>query len=191
MNITSVQVTRPKNRKSPILAFAVVAMNNGLELRDLRLVENQKTHEPLLLMPVIVTKSGKEQTLMNPLNSETRKMLTDAVVDVYNQAVTQDINYLEYISGDAPPSYLPEVTDIQVHRFRENRQLKGVATCVLDGSIILRRIAIVLNPETQEFSMVMPRRNNLYTKGVVNYFRLSKEVFDHLYTKVLNVYTAS
>ena len=96
MTITKVRVIRPKDRTSPVLAFANVELNGSVTLRDMRLLRSsEEGGAPWLKMPTKQSKSGVYRDIYNPISAEARQTMTEAVVKCLQQAIDDDKNEAE------------------------------------------------------------------------------------------------
>jgi stage V sporulation protein G len=77
-------------------AYATITFDNSFIVRDLKVISGNKGF--FIAMPSKKRKDGTFRDVAHPLNSETRKMIEDAVLDVYKR---------EAASG-TPPTPYPE-----------------------------------------------------------------------------------
>lgn len=190
MDIKSIRIIRPKDRTSAVLAFTDVALANGVQLCDMRLMRNKEDADSYILrMPTIKSKRGNYLTVFNPTSSEVMKQLTDAVADAYLKTV--ELNTNEHTVEFEVEAAEPEFSQIYVHRFSQYRQLKALVSCVMDDSIRLNRMTIRLNEDTKSLQLVMPSRIIVKTGWSTSYYRMSKELHMKLYENVMQVYAAT
>lgn len=190
MKITSIRVIRPKDRTSPVLAYADVELSTGIQLRDMRLLRRRSEDEPpLLRMPSKPSKNGVSRDIYNPITKEAREELTQAVIKALQQAVEQNVNDLTVSFEEAATT--PMFGNIHIHRFPHNRQLKAFASCVVDGEIALNRLAVVLDEETKALRLTMPNHTIVRTGGFASYYRMNPDSYKLLYEEVMGAYTAA
>lgn len=187
MVITSVRVIRPKNRSLPILAYADITLDTGILLRGIQLHRGQTEDTPFTLrMPSQQSRSGAVRNIFHPINKETRDQLTEAVVAAYTQAEEKDVNE-HTLTFDVTPS-TPEFGQFRIHKFTDYQQLKGFASCVLDGAIALNCIAIILDSETKMLRVSPPTHYAARVDGHVSYYRLPADEFKRLYEDIMAAY---
>jgi stage V sporulation protein G len=92
MNITEVKVY-PVKEGGRLKAYATVVFDNCFIIRDLKVIEGDKGL--FLSMPSRRRKDGSFRDIVHPLDSSTRKMIEDAVINEFQktdltQAVTID-----------------------------------------------------------------------------------------------------
>ncbi len=86
MEITEVKVF-PAKENGRLKAYATVVFDNSFIIRDLKIIEG---HKGLFVsMPSRKRKDGTFRDIVHPLNSETRKMIEDRVVEEYNKVAEQ------------------------------------------------------------------------------------------------------
>ena len=93
MNITDVKVFPVDEEK--LKAYATITFDNCFIVRDLKVISGNKGY--FIAMPSKKRKDGTFRDVAHPLNSETRKMIEDAVLDVYEKE-----------TGTAAPAAPPE-----------------------------------------------------------------------------------
>lgn len=106
MKITDVKVFPVKEDK--LKAYATITFDNSFIVRDLKVISGNKGF--FIAMPSKKRKDGTFRDVAHPLNSETRKMIEDSVLEVYKReaASGQTVNYEEEEAGgeeikDSPP----------------------------------------------------------------------------------------
>lgn len=84
MNITNVKIFKTR-LKGPVLAYANVILDKKIIIRGIRLIE--KDGRKFIAMPSRRVTNGKRnyRDVVNPLNREFRKELTDAIFETYNE----------------------------------------------------------------------------------------------------------
>jgi stage V sporulation protein G len=92
MKITDVKVFPVDEDK--LKAYATITFENCFIVRDLKVISGNKGY--FIAMPSKKRKDGTFRDVAHPLNSETRKMIEDSVLEVYER---------ENVSVPAPESY--------------------------------------------------------------------------------------
>lgn len=188
MTITKVRVIRPKDRTSPVLAFANVELNGSVTLRDMRLLRSsEEGGAPRLKMPTKQSKSGVYRDIYNPINAEARQAMTDAVMKCLQKAVDEDKNEME-MEFEAATGEV-EFSGLRVRRFPNNRQLKAFASCLIDGDIAIHRIAVILDMDTKALKLTMPNHDIAQSGAYASYYRLTPEAYQKLYNQVMEEYS--
>ena len=188
MTITKVRVIRPKDRTSPVLAFANVELNGSVTLRDMRLLRSsEEGGAPRLKMPTKQSKSGVYRDIYNPINAEARQAMTDAVMKCLQKAVDEDKNEMEMEFETAAGEV--EFSGLRVRRFPNNRQLKAFASCLVDGDIAIHRIAVILDMDTKALKLTMPNHDIAQSGAYASYYRLTPEAYQKLYNQVMEEYS--
>ena len=88
MEITNIVIYKKVN-KGPVLAYANVIVNDCFIIRGITLLETEKNGR-FISMPTRRIKSSKKRVfrdMCHPLNSEIRKLLTDAVFSAYDESI--------------------------------------------------------------------------------------------------------
>ena len=81
MKITDVKVF-PVN-EDKLKAYATITFDNSFIVRDLKVISGNKGF--FIAMPSKKRKDGTFRDVAHPLNSETRKMIEDSVLEVYRR----------------------------------------------------------------------------------------------------------
>lgn len=82
MKITEVKVY-PTRESSRLKAYATIVFENSFIVRDLKVIEG---HKGLFVsMPSRRRKDGSFRDIVHPLNSETRKMIEDLIIEEYGK----------------------------------------------------------------------------------------------------------
>ncbi len=100
MKITDVKVFPVDEDK--LKAYATITFDNCFIVRDLKVISGNKGY--FIAMPSKKRKDGTFRDVAHPLNSETRKMIEDAVLQVYekeNVAVPSEQPKHDVEDGDA------------------------------------------------------------------------------------------
>lgn len=99
MTITEVKVFLAKDG-GRLKAYATVVFDNSFIIRDLKIIEGNKGL--FVSMPSRKRKDGTFRDIVHPLNSETRRMIEERVVEEFNkvkeleesgQLISQDEDY--------------------------------------------------------------------------------------------------
>ncbi|MBN2720714.1 MAG: septation regulator SpoVG [Proteobacteria bacterium] len=111
MKITDVKVF-PVN-EDKLKAYATITFDNSFIVRDLKVISGNKGF--FIAMPSKKRKDGTFRDVAHPLNSETRKMIEDSVLEVYKKESTSGkaVNYEEEEAGGE------EIIDIPSHPEKE------------------------------------------------------------------------
>jgi len=98
MKITDVKVF-PVN-EDKLKAYATITFDNSFIVRDLKVISGNKGY--FIAMPSKKRKDGTFRDVAHPLNSETRKMIEDSVLEVYKRESTsgKTVNYEEEAGGE-------------------------------------------------------------------------------------------
>ncbi|MFP4687599.1 MAG: SpoVG family protein [bacterium] len=86
MEVTSVKIN-PVNTEGNPLAWAIVIFDEQFLVRNIRLVE---TNSGVILAMPNEEFRGKLRDIAHPITEECRAMITDAVIEAYNQAVPEE-----------------------------------------------------------------------------------------------------
>lgn len=87
MRITEVKVY-PSRENGRLKAYATVVFENCFIVRDLKVIEG---HKGLFIsMPSRRRKDGTFRDIVHPLNSETRKMMEDFIINEYNKVAQSE-----------------------------------------------------------------------------------------------------
>lgn len=83
MKITSVKVNKYDREDSKMVGTASVVLDDCFIVRNIRIIAKEDGGY-LVAMPSRRTADGEYKDIAHPLNSETRKMFEDAILDAYN-----------------------------------------------------------------------------------------------------------
>jgi len=190
MDITAVRVIRPKDRTSPVLCFADISIDSGVQLRDARLLRpREEGGKPLLRMPSQQNKNGAFRDVYNPIVNEAREQMTAAVMAALKEAEEADKN--DYTATFEPSTKLPEFSSIRIRRLDDDRPVKAFVSCIMDNAVALNRMAIVLDDATKMLRVSMPNHNIVRTGGFASYYRMQKQEYSLLYNAIMKAYTES
>ena len=111
MKITDVKVF-PVN-EDKLKAYATITFDNSFIVRDLKVISGNKGY--FIAMPSKKRKDGTFRDVAHPLNSETRKMIEDSVLEVYKRESTsgKTLNYDEEEAGGEEIRDNPSQPEIQ------------------------------------------------------------------------------
>jgi len=84
INITEVKVY-PVRETGRLKAYATIVFNNCFIIRDLKVIEGDKGL--FVSMPSRRKHDGSFRDIVHPLNSETRAMIEDLIVEEYKKTV--------------------------------------------------------------------------------------------------------
>jgi len=96
MKITDVKVFPVDEDK--LKAYATITFDNSFIVRDLKVISGNKGF--FIAMPSKKRKDGTFRDVAHPLNSETRKMIEDAVLDVYKKEIATGTTANQYTDAD-------------------------------------------------------------------------------------------
>ncbi len=85
MEITEVRISPAKGGK--VRAFVSIIIDDCFIVNDLRVMEGREG-QLFVTMPARKTRNGQMRDTAHPLNSETRKVIEDRVLEEFLQAVT-------------------------------------------------------------------------------------------------------
>lgn len=85
MEITEVRISPAKGGK--VRAFVSIIIDDCFIVNDLRVMEGREG-QLFVTMPARKTRNGQMRDTAHPLNSETRQIIEDRVLQEFNQAVT-------------------------------------------------------------------------------------------------------
>ncbi len=83
MEITEIKVFPAKEGK--LKAYATMVFDNCFIVRDLKVIQSDKGM--FVSMPSRRKKDGSFKDIVHPLNSETRKMIEERIIEEYNKVV--------------------------------------------------------------------------------------------------------
>lgn len=88
MRITDVRIRITNNDNTKMKALASVTFDDCFVLHDIKVIQSEKT--TFIAMPSKKDGNGEYKDIAHPLNSETRKMIQDAVLEKYNAVIEQE-----------------------------------------------------------------------------------------------------
>ena len=86
MEITEIKVY-PAN-EGKLKAYATMVFDNCFIIRDLKIIKSEKGF--FVSMPSRRKKDGSFKDVAHPLNSETRKLIEEKVIEEYNKVVGEE-----------------------------------------------------------------------------------------------------
>lgn len=89
MTITEVKVY-PAKESGRLKAYATVVFDNCFIVRDLKIIEGHKGF--FVSMPSRRRNDGTFRDIVHPLNSETRKLIEDGIINEYKQVLTLEVD---------------------------------------------------------------------------------------------------
>lgn len=84
INITDVRVKKYDNSENKIKAVASVTIDNVFVIHDLKVIDSEKGL--FVAMPSKKGTDGKFKDIAHPINTETRNMIQQIVLDKFNEA---------------------------------------------------------------------------------------------------------
>ena len=78
MNISDIRIRKVENDENKLRGIASITID------DIKIIEGKESL--FIAMPSRKTKEGEYKDIAHPINSETRQMLSDAVLKAYNNA---------------------------------------------------------------------------------------------------------
>ena len=84
MEITSVDVKKIKS-ENRMKAVANITIDNAFAIHDIKVIEPTDADKPLFIaMPSKKTPKGEWKDIAHPINSETRNLISEAILAKYN-----------------------------------------------------------------------------------------------------------
>ena len=116
LEITDVRVRLYTRADDKLKAFASITLNDCFIVSDLKVIDGN--NGLFVAMPSRKRKDGQFRDIAHPLNSETRQLIEDRVLDLYRQELKQeDVDHSSSTSeeGEAFTSPTPiEPTDVNL-----------------------------------------------------------------------------
>ena len=193
-NIIECRVIRPKDRESAVLATVEILFDSGVRLVNMHLLKPREEGKGnRLKMPSVTTQTGAVIPAYNPINQETRSLMSDAAEKTLSEAVEAGTNdYTKVFQEPAADGYRkPEYSTLRLHRFPENNNpVRAVFSVTVDGAFTLNRLVVVKDPNTQMYVVRLPKFDLQHGRRAARYFRLPPEAYEDLYTLAMDAYTA-
>lgn len=82
MQITDVNVRRVES-ENRMKAIASVTFDNAFAVHDIKVIEPAAAEKPFIAMPSRKTPKGDWRDIAHPINSETRTMIENAILEEY------------------------------------------------------------------------------------------------------------
>ncbi|MBQ4049940.1 MAG: septation regulator SpoVG [Clostridia bacterium] len=87
MNITEVNIKLIKNDESKLKAVATLTIDDCFAIHDIKIIKNND--ELFIAMPSKKMPSGEYKDVVHPLNTETRTMLQNLILERYAQVLSE------------------------------------------------------------------------------------------------------
>ena len=84
MRFTDVRIRKVEKEDNKLRAIASVTIEECFVIHDIKIIEG--TEGLFIAMPSRKTKEGEYKDIAHPINSDTRKELSDIVLKAYNDA---------------------------------------------------------------------------------------------------------
>ncbi len=83
MDITSVRVFKVDREGSRVKGYATVVLNDSLMIHNIRIIEGDE--KMLIAMPSRKINNERYEDVVHPLNSETRSLFEEKILEEYNK----------------------------------------------------------------------------------------------------------
>ncbi|MBO7151544.1 MAG: septation regulator SpoVG [Clostridia bacterium] len=87
MNITDTRVRIIENSDSKLKAIASIVIEGCFAIHDIKIIEGNEG--VFIAMPSRKTAEGTFKDIAHPINSETREMVKNVILDAYKKAVEE------------------------------------------------------------------------------------------------------
>ena len=84
MNISDIRIRKVENDENKLRGIASITIDDCFVIHDIKIIEGKESL--FIAMPSRKTKEGEYKDIAHPINSETRQMLSDAILKAYNNA---------------------------------------------------------------------------------------------------------
>ena len=84
MKVTSVKVKKIEKENSRMKGIASVLIDDCFAVHDIRIIEGD--NGLFIAMPSKKTPDGKFKDIAHPINTETRELIQNAIIQKYNEA---------------------------------------------------------------------------------------------------------
>ena len=84
MQITDVKVRRVES-ENRMKAIASVTFDDAFAVHDIKVIEPSAAEKPFIAMPSKKTPKGDWRDIAHPINSDTRAMIENAILEEYNK----------------------------------------------------------------------------------------------------------
>lgn len=191
--IQECRVIRPKDRASAVLATVEILFDSGIRLVNMHLLRPRGEQRGIRLkMPSVTTTQEKIIRAYMPVSQETRKAMFHAAEQTLEEAVAMDVNdhtkqFEPLAEGEEPR--VPEFSNLRLHHFPVNENpVRAIFSVTVDREILLNRMVIVRAPETQMFTVRLPKFAMQGGRRWTRYFRMSAAAYDELYNMAMEAY---
>lgn len=191
--IQECRVIRPKDRASAVLATVEILFDSGIRLVNMHLLRPRGEQRGIRLkMPSVTTTQEKIIRAYMPVSQETRKAMFHAAEQTLAEAVAMDVNdhtkqFEPLAEGEEPR--VPEFSSLRLHHFPVNENpVRAIFSVTVDKEILLNRMVIVRDPETQMFTVRLPKFAMQGGRRWTRYFRMSAAAYDELYNMAMEAY---
>ena len=191
--IQECRVIRPKDRASAVLATVEILFDSGIRLVNMHLLRPRGEQRGIRLkMPSVTTTQEKIIRAYMPVSQETRKAMFHAAEQTLAEAVAMDVNdhtklFEPLAEGEEPR--VPEFSNLRLHHFPVNENpVRAIFSVTVDKEILLNRMVIVRDPETQMFTVRLPKFAMQGGRRWTRYFRMSAAAYDELYNLAMEAY---
>lgn len=106
MNVTEVRVFPVKNEDEKLKAFATITIDECFVIRDLKIIHGRDGL--FIAMPSRKKKDGTYADVAHPLNSETRSMIENSIIQEYRRLVNGNAPELRNIPAESDQVDAPE-----------------------------------------------------------------------------------
>lgn len=89
MNISDVRVRLVKKEDSKLKAVASITIDECFVVHDIKIIEGSEGC--FIAMPSRKTSDGEYKDIAHPINTETREIVKEKILDAYEKAVREDI----------------------------------------------------------------------------------------------------
>ena len=84
MKVTKVVVKKVDKENSRLRGYASIVIDDSLKIRDIRIIEGEE--RLFIAMPSRKMAEDKFIDVVNPINTETRELFENAIIEEYNKA---------------------------------------------------------------------------------------------------------
>jgi len=88
MEITSVKVHKTDREGSRMKGYATVTLDNCFVVRNIRIIEGDE--KLFIAMPSRKVTEDRYEDIAHPINSETRKLFEDKILEEYNNPTVEE-----------------------------------------------------------------------------------------------------
>lgn len=87
MNITDVRVRLIKRDDSKFRAVASIIIDDCFVIHDIKIIEGAEGN--FIAMPSLKTPDGEYKDIAHPINTETRELIKDRILEAYDKTVAE------------------------------------------------------------------------------------------------------